>query len=65
MRVNGFYWVKANGVWTIGEWISLLHTIPVNGSPSGNVSYWLVLGYNNPFMVDDELDEIDEKRITR
>lgn len=49
-RESGFYRVKRDGEWTIGEW-SLEH------------SNWLVIGLGMD-LYEDQLDEVDDERIS-
>ena len=51
MRESGFYWVKRFGKWSIAEW-------------EERYSDWWMTGTDECFS-DDELGEIDERRIVR
>lgn len=51
MRQSGYYWVKFNGKWIIGEW-------------NRYVMIWSICG-SDRILLDGELSEIDERPIVR
>lgn len=64
-RKGGFYWVKVNGIWTIGHWVT--HSINNNGLWAFS-SQFILLELKNQNLVDclftsSVLQQIDERQI--
>lgn len=55
MRLQGYYWVKYNGEWTVGQYT--LDKVGKWGLPSSF--------YDNWWVEDSDFEEIDERRIER
>ena len=56
MREDGYYWIKADGVWVIGYW-----------NKEGWGYRWSdgKVDFMAKWVKDSELDEIDERRIIK
>lgn len=50
MREPGYYWVRYFGDWVVSEW---------------NGEHWLITGSGLLSRSDEDMDEIDERRIER
>jgi hypothetical protein len=53
MREDGFYWVRHEGTWIIARWVD-----------DADYTCWFVPNHYND-TADQDLDEIDERRIVR
>lgn len=50
-RWSGFYWVKYNGCWMVGEYVAHMYS-------------WELTGMTQSFF-DENFDEIDENQLTQ